>query len=194
MKQTHNLSPPLGTPKVSRDLRSTTYVMLMGQFCTKDMCRSSVNTDCFKKVTRKNHIQTILVLGQFFLKHFILECTFKIHLKSKSTNAKLQNLHHILLLMHRTNKRNLNNRFLLICRSNMDIVTRKHNSTKDVRRTSKHTRSTKIANNDRIMNHRNNNSSYCTIRYTNSKSTFFSRTKSTQAYIQNKIGMRKTNT
>jgi hypothetical protein len=33
MKQTHNLSPTFGIPKVGKNLKSTTYVMLMGQLC-----------------------------------------------------------------------------------------------------------------------------------------------------------------
>jgi hypothetical protein len=64
MKQTHTLSPPFGTLKVGGNLRSTTYVMLMGNCAEiKNMPISNVNIDCFKKVTRKNHIQVILVLG-----------------------------------------------------------------------------------------------------------------------------------
>ncbi len=65
MKQTHTLSPPFGTPKMGGNLRSTTYVMLMGAIVQmiKTMPRSNVNIDCFKRVTMKNHIQVILVLG-----------------------------------------------------------------------------------------------------------------------------------
>ncbi len=33
MKQNQTLYPAIGTPKVGKDLGSTTYIMLIGQFC-----------------------------------------------------------------------------------------------------------------------------------------------------------------
>jgi len=57
------------------------------------MLESSIDIDYLKKVVQKNYIQTILVLGQLFLKH-VPKCIFKLHHISKSTNAIIYNLCH----------------------------------------------------------------------------------------------------
>jgi hypothetical protein len=59
------LSPTFGIFKVGRDLGSTIYVLLIRQILQmiKDMVRSNVNIDRFNRATRKNGIQSFLILG-----------------------------------------------------------------------------------------------------------------------------------
>ncbi len=70
MNQNQTLSLTFGIPKVGRNLGSTICNVNRAILqMTKDMARSNVNIDHFKKVALKNGIQLILILGQLFFKH-----------------------------------------------------------------------------------------------------------------------------
>ncbi len=127
-------------------------------------------------------MQAILQLGQLFLQRVIPKCAFRIHHKSKSTNVKLWNLHHIIFLIHRTNTgtKNLTRCLLLIYRKNRNTTIRRGYANKDDgRKTFKNT------NNDRIMNPSINNNSCCTIKYINSNIKMVFATKSIPTYKPN---------
>ncbi len=82
---------------------------------------------------------------------------------TKSTNAKIYNLRHILLSMHVTNTnctRNLTNNLFLICKTNSNTTTNRGNPNKEVKR-----RSSKCNNNGIIMNSRYRRTSNYTIRH-----------------------------
>ncbi len=85
---------------------------------TKYMPISSFDIDHFKKATWKNHIQSILVLGQLFFKYVVPKYIFRFYHISKSTNAIICNLHHTFPLVYitKTNTNTSIDNLLLVSR------------------------------------------------------------------------------
>ncbi len=77
------LSNAIDAPKSGMDFRSTTYIMLIGQFykMAKDVARSNVQIDSLKRRTREDGFQTILVLWKLFIKQIIPKINLRINYK-----------------------------------------------------------------------------------------------------------------
>ncbi len=83
--------------------------------------------------------------------HGVSKWIFKIYHRSKSTNVKFCNMHHILLSIHKTytNTKNLTDYLLPICKSKNNIVAKRRNPNKNASK-----KTSRCNDNEKIMNPR----------------------------------------